>query len=52
MRGRRRFGGPRLRWRDYIKGGMRNLELPEDEAEDRGAWRGKTLAADLGVVCE
>ena len=39
MDGRRKRGRPKTRWMDRVKDDMKSLELEEDDALDRRAWR-------------
>ena len=50
--GRRSVGRQRIRWRDVVRRDMEDLDLREDDAFDRVAWRRKTRAADPNIVWE
>uniref|UniRef100_A0A8D8W071 Endonuclease-reverse transcriptase n=2 Tax=Cacopsylla melanoneura TaxID=428564 RepID=A0A8D8W071_9HEMI len=39
--GTRRRGRPKLRWKDQIKKDMEQINILEEEAQDRTVWRGK-----------
>ncbi|KAL1450082.1 hypothetical protein WDU94_002536 [Cyamophila willieti] len=39
--GTRRRGRPKLRWKDQIKKDMEQINITEEEAQDRTLWRSK-----------
>ena len=39
IEGRRKRGRPKTRWMDRVRGDMRELDLDEEDAMDRKAWR-------------
>ena len=39
--GRRRRGKPQKKWKDGIRRSMNRLELTEEDAQDRNAWKNK-----------
>ena len=44
--GQRKIGRRKLRWRDVIRKGIGEKQVKIEEAQDRRAWRFKTISAD------
>ena len=51
VNGKRKQGGPKIKWREQIERSMRRIDLKKEDAADRCRWRkGARIVAEVFII--